>query len=192
MIAFIRGRIVAKWPNSVTVLPREAGIGYEVVSPVDRHGSLVLNGEVDWHIWHYVSESTQRLFGFPDGNARQLALDVSDVHGIGPTLGHRLATSLSVSQLHALLTKGDDGASLAKTVKGLGPGKASALVAAMKGKLADVVAHGDPRLDQVIQGLRALGLPPVQPDRISRYLQQHPDFTVQTAIRLIASGQLPA
>jgi holliday junction DNA helicase RuvA len=85
MIAHLRGTLLEKHPNAVTVDVQ--GVGYEVTIPVSAFSSLPEKGAaVALHVYTHVREDAITLFGFVSVGDKALFEKLIGVSGIGPSV----------------------------------------------------------------------------------------------------------
>jgi Holliday junction DNA helicase RuvA len=98
MIAFLRGALLEKHPNSVIV--DVAGVGYEVAISVSTYSTLPDTGsEVKLRIHTHVREDTFALFGFLTADEKSLFEKLISVTGIGPKLAMSVLSGLATPDL---------------------------------------------------------------------------------------------
>ncbi|MBV8842215.1 MAG: Holliday junction branch migration protein RuvA [Bryobacterales bacterium] len=105
MIAYLRGALLEKHPNSVIV--EANGVGYEVTIPVSAYSSLPDRGaEVRLHIHTHVREDALALFGFVSQSDKALFEKLITVSGIGPKLAVTALSGLAAPDLTAAIRSG--------------------------------------------------------------------------------------
>jgi Holliday junction DNA helicase RuvA len=98
MIAFLRGALLEKHPNSVIV--DVAGVGYDVAISVSTYSTLPDTGsEVTLRIHTHVREDTLALFGFLTTDEKALFEKLISVTGIGPKLAMSVLSGLATADL---------------------------------------------------------------------------------------------
>lgn len=85
MIAHISGKIVEKFAGSVIV--DVAGVGYEVIVPINEFERAVLGDDIKFYTYHNITDRSQELFGFSSLAAKKLFELLITVQGIGPRAG---------------------------------------------------------------------------------------------------------
>ena len=105
MIAFLRGTLLEKQPNSVIV--DVGGVGYEVTIPVSTFTALPDAGrEVSLRVHTHVREDAILLFGFTAAAEKQLFERLIAVTGIGPKLAVTVLSGLAVNDLAVAIRAG--------------------------------------------------------------------------------------
>lgn len=162
MIAFLKGYIEEKKPDSV--LLDVQGVGYKVEVSGQTIDQLVSEGsEVKLLIYHHITDSDQRLFGFFSVSEKHLFEELITVKGVGPKLGLTILSGLPVSNLISAITSGDTVA--LSRVPGIGKKTAERIIVELREKLKSIdsstheIASNSTSgvLEEAIQALVALG-----------------------------------
>lgn len=105
MIAFLRGPVLAKSPN--TVIIDAGGVGYEALVSGRTHDTLPELGQVcGLHVQTVVREDAITLFGFQAKEEKELFLLLVTVSGIGPRLALTILSGIGVDDLcQAIMAK---------------------------------------------------------------------------------------
>ncbi|MCL2037451.1 Holliday junction branch migration protein RuvA [Candidatus Saccharibacteria bacterium] len=82
MIAFVNGKIIEKFQNSIVV--DVGGIGYEVQVAAGDYERATPDDEVKFYTYHHVREQSEELFGFSTLTAKRLFELLITVQGVGP------------------------------------------------------------------------------------------------------------
>ena len=134
MIASVRGEVLDVALDHVVI--EAAGVGYKVMATPSTLATLHRGGEARLITAMIVREDSMTLYGFPDGDARDLFLTLLGVSGIGPKIA--LAT-LAVYDAQALRRALADGDVAALTrVPGIGKRGAERLVLELRDKIGPV------------------------------------------------------
>lgn len=132
MIAYLRGTLLEKHPNLLTVDVN--GVGYEVVIPVSAYSSLPEKGsEVRLHIHTHVREDALSLFGFTTASDKALFEKLITVSGIGPKLAVTALGGLAAPELAAAIRSG--AVEQLVRIPGVGKKTAERLVLELRDKL---------------------------------------------------------
>ncbi len=159
MIAHLRGKLLAKSPQSVIV--EAAGVGYEVAISIPTYTGLPSEGaEVALYIYTHVREEALALFGFADATEKQLFEKLISIGGVGPSLALKVMSGLNPERLIAAI-RGQDAATLTR-IPGIGKKTAERLVLELKDKLdalgpLTVAGAQAPVAEDVISALVNLG-----------------------------------
>jgi Holliday junction DNA helicase RuvA len=98
MIAFLRGALLEKHPNSVIV--DVGGVGYDVAISVSTYSTLPETGaEVKLRVHTHVREDAIALFGFLTADEKALFEKLISVTGIGPKLAMAVLSGLATPDL---------------------------------------------------------------------------------------------
>lgn len=133
MIGHLRGTILEKHPNEVTV--DVAGVGYEVQIPISTYTALPAAGSaVALRIHTHVREDALALFGFATPEEKAVFERLISVSGIGPSVAIKVLSGLATADLIAAIRSGD----VVQLVRIPGVGKKTAerIVLELRDKLA--------------------------------------------------------
>jgi Holliday junction DNA helicase RuvA len=132
MIAYLRGRLIAKHPNQAVVDVN--GVGYDVAISVPTFSDLPHDGgEVSLHIHTHVREDAIALFGFLRAQEKQLFEKLISVSGIGPKLAITILSGMAAEEMVGAI-RGNDIARLTK-IPGIGKKTAERMVLELRDKL---------------------------------------------------------
>ncbi|HEX5431815.1 MAG TPA: Holliday junction branch migration protein RuvA [Bryobacteraceae bacterium] len=132
MISYLRGMLLEKHPNLVTVDVN--GVGYEVAIPVSAYSSLPEKGsEIRLHIHMHVREDALSLFGFVTRSEKALFEKLITVSGIGPKLAVTALSGLAAPELAAAIRSG--AVEQLVRIPGVGKKTAERLVLELRDKL---------------------------------------------------------
>jgi Holliday junction DNA helicase RuvA len=137
MIAFLKGYIEEKREGEVIL--DVSGVGYEVeISSITQVQLESAGSEVKLLIYHHITDSDQRLFGFFSTDEKALFEKLITVKGVGPKLGLTILSGLPAEQLIGAITN-SEAATLSK-VPGIGKKTAERIIVELKDKLAEYAA----------------------------------------------------
>jgi Holliday junction DNA helicase RuvA len=138
MIAYLRGKLLAKQPNQIIV--ETAGVGYDVTITVPSFAELPQVGtEVAIHIHTYVREDVLALYGFLRPEEKQLFEKLISVSGIGPKLAITILSGMPADEMVASIRRNDI-ARLTK-IPGIGKKTAERMVLELRDKLPPLRAE---------------------------------------------------
>lgn len=145
MFNSITGTITGKFPQTLYI--ETNGIEWDISVPdsaLDLLPSVGSNGKV--FTWLSHREDSMKLFGFSSATERALFLDLQKVEGVGPKAALKILSSVSASEITAVLEEGD----VAKLEKLPGVGKKTAqkMLLTLKGKLTLLDDFGSPKQRQ--------------------------------------------
>jgi Holliday junction DNA helicase RuvA len=176
MIAFLRGRLLAKTPNRAIV--ECGGVGYDATISVATFTSLPAEGsEARLHIYTHVREDQIALFGFAEPNEKRLFEKLLTISGIGPKLAITVLSGIDTDRLVTAI-RGGDHATLTR-IPGIGKKTAERVVLELKDKLDELAVAAAPA------AVSALG--PVADDALSAmvnlgYARPVAERAIQTAL----------
>jgi Holliday junction DNA helicase RuvA len=159
MIAYLRGKLIAKTPSHIIL--DVGGVGYELAVSVTTYSDLpAFDQEIALHVYTHVREDALALFGFLQHEEKQLFEKLIGVSGIGPRLAITILSGMSAESAVAAI-RGNDVAALTR-VPGIGRKTAERMVLELRDKLdqfaAPPVAAASTALEEdVISALVNLG-----------------------------------
>ena len=165
MIAFLRGRILDKQPNRVTVDVQ--GVGYEVHVPLSTYYDLGDEGaEAALRVYTHVREETLQLYGFLTPLEQQLFERLIAISGIGPKLAIAVLSGIETGELVTAIQRSD--VARLTRIPGIGRKTAERIVLELKDRLAQLVvpvavgapataSTGDRLRDDLLSALQNLG-----------------------------------
>ena len=164
MISFLRGRVLEKHPNRLTVDVQ--GVGYDVHVPLSTYYRVAEPpGEVSLRVHTHMREDALQLFGFLTDLERQLFERLIGVSGIGPKMGVALLSGMEARDLLLSVQRGD----VAKLtgIPGIGKKTAERIVLELKDRVAQLgvepeeaaapASEGDRLRDDLLSALQNLG-----------------------------------
>jgi holliday junction DNA helicase RuvA len=186
MIASVRGEVLEIALDHVVI--EAAGVGYKLMAAPSTLATLRRGSEARLITAMIVREDSMTLYGFPDGDARDLFLTLLGVSGIGPKIA--LAT-LAVYDANALRQALADGDVTALTrVPGIGKRGAERLVLELRDKIGPVspsagaVVNGHSVRGPVVEALVGLGFALKQAEEATdKVLAADEEATTSTALR---------
>ena len=135
MIVFLRGRVLDKQPNRITVDVQ--GVGYDVHVPLSTYYDVGEEGaEIALRVHTHVREESLQLFGFLTTLEQQLFERLIGISGIGPKLALSVLSGIESTELIGSVQRGD----VARLIRIPGVGKKTAerIVLELKDRLGDV------------------------------------------------------
>jgi Holliday junction DNA helicase RuvA len=132
MIAYLRGRLLAKHPNQVIV--ETGGVGYDVTISVPTFSAMPgVGSEVALHIYTHVREDALALYGFLHPAEKQLFEKLITVSGIGPKLAVTILSGMPADEMVRAI-RVNDVAKLTR-IPGIGRKTAERMVLELRDKL---------------------------------------------------------
>jgi Holliday junction DNA helicase RuvA len=187
VIASVRGEVVDVALDHVVI--EAAGVGYKLMAAPSTLATLRRGSEARLITAMIVREDSMTLYGFPDGDARDLFLTLLGVSGVGPKIA--LAT-LAVYDAQALRQALADGDVAALTrVPGIGKRSAERLVLELRDKIgpvgpigSTVSVNGRSVRGPVVEALVGLGFPAKQAEEATdKVLAADQEATTSRALR---------
>jgi len=141
MIAFLRGRVLDKFPNRIIL--DVSGVGYELHVPLSTYYEIGEAGsEVSLRVHTHVREDALQLFGFLTPLEQLLFQRLIGISGIGPKLAVAVLSGIGSRELVTAVQHADI-ARLTR-IPGVGKKTAERIVLELKDRLGDVPAQTDP------------------------------------------------
>lgn len=163
MIAFLRGRVLDKFPNRIIL--DVSGVGYEVHVPLSTYYEIGETGsEVALRVHTHVREDTLQLFGFLTPLEQLLFERLIAISGIGPKLAVAVLSGIDSRELVVAVQRAD--VARLTRIPGVGKKTAERMVLELKDRLKDVApapadgaqpSTGDRLRDDLISALENLG-----------------------------------
>ncbi|MFV8052430.1 Holliday junction branch migration protein RuvA [Mycobacterium sp. 48b] len=186
MIASVRGEVIDIALDHAVI--EAAGVGYKVMATPSTLATLRRGTESRLITAMIVREDSMTLYGFADGDARDLFLTLLGVSGVGPKIA--LAT-LAVYDPQALRQALADGDVTALTrVPGIGKRGAERMVLELRDKIGPVTpgaiggAMGHAVRAPVVEALVGLGFAAKQAEEATdKVLANDPEATTASALR---------
>jgi Holliday junction DNA helicase RuvA len=190
MIAAVRGEVIDIALDHAVI--EAAGVGYKVMATPSTLANLRRGAESRLITAMIVREDSMTLYGFADGEARDLFLTLLGVSGVGPKIA--LAT-LAVYDPQALRQALADGDVTALTrVPGIGKRGAERMVLELRDKIGPVTpgpgfgVGGHGIRGPVVEALVGLGFAAKQAEEATdKVLANEPEATTSSALRAALS-----
>jgi Holliday junction DNA helicase RuvA len=140
MISFLRGRVLDKHPNRITVDVQ--GVGYDVHVPLSTYYRVAEpGGDVALRVHTHVREDALQLYGFLTELERQLFERLIGVSGIGPKMGVALLSGMEARDLVACVQRAD--VARLTGIPGIGKKTAERIVLELKDRVANLDAPAE-------------------------------------------------
>ncbi len=131
MIGYIKGPITFKSPAFVYV--EASGVGYHLNITLHTYSKLEKLAEVKLFTHLHVKEDSLTLFGFFDGDERELFVQLLSVSGVGPNTARIILSSMTADDAKQAILGEDELAF--KQVKGIGAKTAKQIILDLKSKV---------------------------------------------------------
>ncbi len=191
MISSVRGEVLEVALDHVVI--EAAGIGYRVNATPSTLATLHCGSEARLVTAMIVREDSQTLYGFVDGDARDLFLTLLSVSGVGPRLAMATLAVYDAAALRQVLAESDV---IALTrVPGIGKRGAERMVLELRDKVGPVgatvgapVVNGHAVRSPVVEALVGLGFAAKQAEETTdKVLAADHDATTSSALRAALS-----
>ena len=187
MIASVRGEVLDIALDHVVI--EAAGVGYKLMAAPSTLATLRRGSEARLITAMIVREDSMTLYGFPDGDARDLFLTLLGVSGIGPKIALATLAVYDATSLRQALADGD--VTALTRVPGIGKRGAERLVLELRDKIGPVAAGGSSApfnghsvRGPVVEALVGLGFAAKQAEEATdKVLAADEEATTSTALR---------
>jgi Holliday junction DNA helicase RuvA len=190
MIASVRGEVIDIALDHAVI--EAAGVGYKVMATPTTLANLRRGTESRLITAMIVREDSMTLYGFADGDARDLFLTLLGVSGVGPKIALATLAVYDPQALRQALADGDVTALI--RVPGIGKRGAERMVLELRDKVGAVapgaagVAVGHAVRAPVVEALVGLGFAAKQAEEATdKVLANDPEATTSTALRAALS-----
>jgi holliday junction DNA helicase RuvA len=191
MIASVRGEVLEVALDHVVI--EAAGIGYRVNATPSTLATLHRGSEARLVTAMIVREDSQTLYGFVDGDARDLFLTLLSVSGVGPRLAMATLAVYDSSALRRVLAESD--VTALTRVPGIGKRGAERMVLELRDKVGPIgatvgapVVNGHAVRSPVVEALVGLGFAAKQAEETTdKVLAADHDATTSSALRAALS-----
>ena len=191
MIASVRGDVLDIALDHAVI--EAAGVGYKVMCTPATLATLKRGAEARLITAMIVREDSMTLYGFADGEARDLFQQLLGVSGVGPKIALATLAVYDPAALRQALADGD--VTALTRVPGIGKRGAERLVlelrdkiGAMAGPSGTVAAIGHVIRTPVVEALVGLGFPIKQAEEAcDKVLAAEPEATTSGALRAALS-----
>jgi len=158
MIAYLKGQLIQKTPQSVVV--DIGGVGYCASIPLSTYFKLgEENSPVELHIYTHLTDNSLALFGFSTREEKDLFLKLINISGIGPRLALNVLSGIGPAELEEAVRLSD--ISRITLIPGIGKKTAMRIALELQEKLARKGKPVLPRIpkerEELISALMNLG-----------------------------------
>ena len=190
MIASIRGEVLDIALDHVVI--EAAGVGYKVMATPSALATLRRGSEARLITAMIVREDSMTLYGFPDGDARDLFLTLLGVSGIGPSIALGALAMYDGPTLRQAIAESDITA-LTRIPK-VGKKTAELMVLSLRDKMGAITPTGAAAVNghsvrgPVVEALVGLGFAAKQAEEATdKVLANDPEATTSSALRAALS-----
>ena len=202
MIEYIKGELTELTPALATV--EAGGVGYGLNISLTTYSALqgikpipnTQHPTAKLYVYESIREDAYVLYGFVSKKEREMFELLITVSGVGPNTARMMLSSMSVSELCAAISRGDE--RLMKGIKGIGKMTAQRIIVDLRDKIvalgiADEIPAGGTMSapvnnqvkDEAVSALTMLGFSPAPTQKVVlQILQQQPDLPVEQVVKL--------
>lgn len=193
MIEYLKGTLADLTPALAVIECH--GVGYGVNISLNTFSAIQGKQEVKLWITESIREDAYQLWGFSTKTERELFLLLTSVSGIGAGTSRVILSSMTVPELAAVISEGND--KMLKTVKGIGPKAAQRIIVDLRDKIgslgieaASPTAPASPVvnkevMDEAVAALTMLGFSPAPAHKaVQKILTDEPEAPVERVIKL--------
>lgn len=193
MIEYLKGTLADLTPALAVIECH--GVGYGVNISLNTFSAIQGKQEVKLWITESIREDAYQLWGFSTRTERELFLLLTSVSGIGAGTSRVILSSMTVPELAAVISEGND--KMLKTVKGIGPKAAQRIIVDLRDKIgslgieaASPTAPASPVvnkevMDEAVAALTMLGFSPAPAHKaVQKILTEEPEAPVERVIKL--------
>ena len=136
MIARLRGRPAGRTPDGLVLDVN--GVGYLVAATPAVLRRATAGADVTVETYLHVREDAMQLYGFVDGEERELFVHLLTVSGVGPKVALAVVSGSPAAELRKAIAMGDH--ARFQAIPGIGKKTAERIVLELKEKLGTVTA----------------------------------------------------
>lgn len=194
MIDYIRGELTELTPALATV--EAAGVGYAMNISLNTYSAIQGKKDVRLYVYESIREDAHVLYGFVNKKEREMFELLISVSGVGPNTARMMLSSMSVQELCAAISTGNE--RVVKGIKGIGKMTAQRIIVDLRDKIvalgiADEIPAGGTLAapvnnavkDEAVSALTMLGFAPAPTQKVViAILQENPDAPVEQVVKL--------
>lgn len=194
MIDYIKGELAELSPAAATV--EAAGVGYAMSISLTTYSAIQGKKTVKLYVYEAIREDAYVLYGFSGKKEREMFQLLITVSGVGANTARMVLSSMSVAELCAAISTGDE--RLIKSIKGIGLKTAQRIIVDLKDKIValgiadELPAGGSTAVavdtavrDEAVAALTMLGFSPAPTQKVVvQILKDQPDAPVEQVVKL--------
>lgn len=194
MIDYIKGELAELSPATATV--EAAGVGYAMSISLTTYSAIQGKKTVKLYVYEAIREDAYVLYGFSEKKEREMFQLLITVSGVGANTARMVLSSMSVAELCAAISTGDE--RLIKSIKGIGLKTAQRIIVDLKDKIValgiadELPAGGSVAVavdtavrDEAVAALTMLGFSPAPTQKVVvQILKDQPDAPVEQVVKL--------
>jgi Holliday junction DNA helicase subunit RuvA len=175
---------------------KRQGVGYGLNISLNTYSAIQGKKEVKLYVYEAIREDAYVLFGFVNKKEREMFELLISVSGVGPNTARMMLSSMSVSELCAAISTGNE--RVVKGIKGIGKMTAQRIIVDLRDKIValgiaeEIPAGGTMAApinnavkDEAVSALTMLGFSPAPTQKVVlQILQEQPDLSVEQVVKL--------
>ncbi len=194
MIDYIKGELTELTPALATV--EAAGVGYGLNISLNTYSAIQGKKDVKLYVYESIREDAYVLYGFVNKKEREMFELLITVSGVGPNTARMMLSSMSVQELCAAISTGNE--RVVKGIKGIGKMTAQRIIVDLRDKIValgiadEIPAGGSVAVpvnnavkDEAVSALTMLGFAPAPSQKVVlAILQEQPDAPVEQVVKM--------
>ena len=194
MIEYIHGQLAELQPTLAVI--EAAGVGYAINITLNTYSAIQGKKECKLYIVEALREDAHLLYGFAGKKERELFALLITVSGVGAGTARMMLSSLTVQELCAAISTGNE--RVIKQIKGIGLKTAQRIIVDLKDKIVtlgianEIPAGGQMEesinnavKDEAVAALTMLGFSPAPTAKVvNEILKQQPELPVEQVVKL--------
>ena len=194
MIEYIHGQLAELQPTLAVI--EAAGVGYAINITLNTYSAIQGKKECKLSIVEALREDAHLLYGFAEKKERELFELLITVSGVGAGTARMMLSSLTVQELCAAISTGNE--RVIKQIKGIGLKTAQRIIVDLKDKIVtlgianEIPAGGQMEesinnavKDEAVAALTMLGFSPAPTAKVvNEILKQQPELPVEQVVKL--------
>lgn len=194
MIDYIKGELTELTPALATV--EAGGVGYALNISLNTFSAIQGKKDVKLYVYEAIREDAHTLYGFVNKKEREMFELLISVSGVGPNTARMMLSSMSVQELCAAISTGNE--RVVKGIKGIGKMTAQRIIVDLREKIVALgIAEEIPTggtiavpvnnavKDEAVAALTMLGFSPAPTQKVVvAILQEKPDAPVEEVVKL--------
>jgi Holliday junction DNA helicase RuvA len=194
MIDYIKGELTELTPALATV--EAAGVGYGLNISLNTYSAIQGKKDVKLYVYESIREDAYVLYGFVNKKEREMFELLITVSGVGPNTARMMLSSMSVQELCAAISTGNE--RVVKGIKGIGKMTAQRIIVDLRDKIValgiadEIPAGGSVAIpvnnavkDEAVSALTMLGFAPAPSQKVVlAILQEQPDAPVEQVVKM--------
>lgn len=198
MIAYIKGKITYK--SRTKLIVETHGLGYEIEISLNTYNKIQAADEAQLLTVQIIREDAHTLYGFAEGDEKNMFEHLISVSGVGPNTARILLSALNPAEIRAAIIAEKE--TILRNAKGIGPKNAKRIILELKDKLlkdsgaeseqiAASLVSENPFREEALSALVALGFNKIQVQKtLNALLKDNPQVRDSGDLIKMALGAL--